>query len=133
MHGLGIAQPLRYPDSADLPNLQRCNWYTTPMTTITNDHHHLLPLSNQFTCTTVQGMVIDHTGHTCSELIYDHCTIDHCNQLRGEGQTFFRAFINSELGPPEVASCMARTFGGVSGHRRQTRSEPRPAQIWSQK
>ena len=23
--------------------------------------------------------------------------------LRGEGQTFFRAFINSELGPPEVA------------------------------
>ena len=23
MHGLGIAQPLRYPDSADL---QRCNW-----------------------------------------------------------------------------------------------------------
>ena len=26
MHGLGIAQPLRYPDSADLPNLQRCNW-----------------------------------------------------------------------------------------------------------
>ena len=25
MHGLGIAQPLRYPDSADLPNLQRCN------------------------------------------------------------------------------------------------------------
>ena len=26
MHGLEIAQPLRYPDSADLPNLQRCNW-----------------------------------------------------------------------------------------------------------
>ena len=26
MYGLGIAQPLRYPDSADLPNLQRCNW-----------------------------------------------------------------------------------------------------------
>ena len=23
--------------------------------------------------------------------------------LRGEGQTFFRAFINSELGPPLVA------------------------------
>ena len=51
----------------------------------------------------------------------------------GGGQTFFRAFINSELGPPEVAPCMARTFGGVSGHRRQTGSEPRPAQIWSQK
>ena len=41
----------------------------------------------------------------------------------GGGQTFFRAFINSELGPPEVAPCMARTFGGVSGHRRQTGSE----------
>ena len=53
--------------------------------------------------------------------------------LRGGGQAFFRAFINSELGPPEVAPCMARTFGGVSGHRRQTGSEPRPAQIWSQK
>ena len=53
--------------------------------------------------------------------------------LRGGGQTFFRAFINSELGSPEVAPCMARTFGGVSGHRRQTGSEPRPAQIWSQK
>ena len=25
MYGLGIAQPLRYPDSADLPDLQRCN------------------------------------------------------------------------------------------------------------
>ena len=35
----------------------------------------------------------------------------------GGGQTFFRAFINSELGLPEVAPCMARTFGGVSGHR----------------
>ena len=23
LYGLGIAQPLRYPDSADLPNLQR--------------------------------------------------------------------------------------------------------------
>ena len=53
--------------------------------------------------------------------------------LRGGGQTFFRAFINSELGPPEVAPYMARTFGGVSGHRRRTGSEPRPAQIWSQK
>ena len=53
-------------------------------------------------------------------------------KLRG-GETFFRAFINSELGPPEVAPLMARTFGGVSGHRRQTGSEPRPAQIWSQK
>ena len=31
--------------------------------------------------------------------------------LRGEGQTFFRAFINSELGPPEVAPCMARRYG----------------------
>ena len=51
----------------------------------------------------------------------------------GGGQTFFRAFINSELGLPEVAPCMARTFGGVSGHRRRTGSEPRPAQIWSQK
>ena len=55
------------------------------------------------------------------------------NVLRGGGQTFFRAFINSELGPPEVAPCMARTFGGVSGHWRQTGSEPRPAQIWSQR
>ena len=27
--------------------------------------------------------------------------------LRGGGQTFFRAFINSELGLPEVAPCMA--------------------------
>ena len=53
--------------------------------------------------------------------------------LRGGGQTFFRAFINSELGLPEVAPCMARTFGGVSGHQRQTGSEPHPAQIWSQK
>ena len=26
MYGLGIAQPLRYPDSADLLDLQRCNW-----------------------------------------------------------------------------------------------------------
>ena len=51
----------------------------------------------------------------------------------GGGQTFFRAFINSELGLPEVAPCMARTFGGVSGHRRRTGSEPHPAQIWSQK
>ena len=31
--------------------------------------------------------------------------------IKGGGQTFFRAFINSELGPPEVAPCMARTFG----------------------
>ena len=53
--------------------------------------------------------------------------------LRGGGQTFFRAFINSELGPPEMAPCMAQTFGGVSGLRRRTGSEPLPAQIWSQK
>ena len=39
----------------------------------------------------------------------------------------------SELGLPEVAPCMAQTFGGVSGHRRHTGSEPHPAQIWSQK
>ena len=51
----------------------------------------------------------------------------------GGGQTFFRAFINSELGLPEVAPCMALTFGGISGHRRRTGSEPHPAQIWSQK
>ena len=36
----------------------------------------------------------------------------------GGGANFFRAFINSELGLPEVAPCMARTFGGVFGHRR---------------
>ena len=53
--------------------------------------------------------------------------------FKGGGANFFRAFINSELGPLEVAPCMARTFGGVSGHRRRTGSEPRPAQIWSQK
>ena len=53
--------------------------------------------------------------------------------VKGGGQTFFGAFINSELGPPEVAPYMARTFGRVSGHRRRTGSEPRPAQIWSQK
>ena len=53
--------------------------------------------------------------------------------LKGGGANFFRAFINSELGPPEVAPCMARTFGGVSGHRRRTGSKPRPAQIRSQK
>ena len=50
--------------------------------------------------------------------------------VKGGGQTFFRAFINSELGLPEVAPCMARTFGGVSGHRRRTanwlRATPRP-------
>ena len=57
----------------------------------------------------------------------------HQYDLRGGGANFFRAFINSELGPPEVAPCMVRTFGGVSGHRRQTGSKPRPAQIWSQK
>ena len=51
----------------------------------------------------------------------------------GGGANFFRAFINSELWPPEVAPCMVRTFGGVSGHRRRTGSKPRLAQIWSQK
>ena len=49
----------------------------------------------------------------------------------GGGQTFFRAFINSELGPPEVAPYMARTFGGVSGHGAEPapnrlRATPRP-------
>ena len=49
----------------------------------------------------------------------------------GGGQTFFRAFINSELGLPEVAPCMARTFGGVYGHRRRTGSEIAISPRWS--
>ena len=65
--------------------------------------------------------------------IPNHSLCDLHTILRGGGQTFFRAFINSELGLPEVAPCMAGTFGGVSGHRRRTGSEPHPAQIWSQK
>ena len=70
-------------------------------------------------------------------MLVSHC-LNHGELLyyllvKGGGQTFFRAFINSELGLPEVAPCMARTFGGVSGHRRRTGSEPHPAQIWSQK
>ena len=60
-------------------------------------------------------------------------TIQRSTILKGGGQTFFRAVINSELGLPEVAPCMARTFGGVYGRRRRTGSEPHPAQIWSQK
>ena len=41
----------------------------------------------------------------------------------------FRAFINSELGPPEVAPCMARTFGRWSFRilaPNRLRATPRP-------
>ena len=53
--------------------------------------------------------------------LFAHCDMSHINL------NFFRAFINSELGLPEVAPCMAQTFGGVSGHWRRTGSEPHPA------
>ena len=33
--------------------------------------------------------------------------------IKGGSKLFLRAFNNSELGPPEVAPYMARTFGGV--------------------
>ena len=49
----------------------------------------------------------------------------------GGGQTFFRAFVNFDLGLLKVALRMAGTFGGVSGHQRPTSSEPCPAQIWA--
>ena len=41
--------------------------------------------------------VLDDQKHSCNAAFYTS------SDLRGGGQTFFRAFINSELGPPEVA------------------------------
>ena len=37
------------------------------------------------------------------------------SKLRGEGQTFFRAFINSELGPPETPPKVRAIHGATSG------------------
>ena len=58
--------------------------------------------------------------------IVTHCTVNKSLYNYFKGGVFSRGFINFELGPSEVAPCMPRTFGEVSGHRRPTGSEPHP-------
>ena len=45
-------------------------------------------------------------------------------------QAIFFPTIDFELGALQVPLTMGETFGEVSGLRRQTGSEPRPALIW---
>ena len=43
--------------------------------------------------------------------------LEQVKSIKGGGQTFFRAFSNFELGPLEVAPCMAGTFAQNMGAR----------------